>query len=254
MVERTPIARRLGDRAVRARRPRHRCARGVRSAFSLIELLVVISIAVLLTALMMPAMQQLRENAHRVMCMSNMQQLGHSFFLFGGDHNDGLPVSDALAQSNAPQNLMIARRPGVGEDKWDGLGRLYERQYCEAPECYYCPSHHGEHPYERYENMWRDSNPPTAIYTNYHYAGHMEWDQDNRKRTLLQGYELVLLTDGLRTQSDFNHVLGMNSLRGDGSVHWADDNGSIMAVLPKSAADPITPAYLSLWEMVQEQK
>lgn len=211
------------------------------------------AVVVLLTALMMPAMQQLRENAQRVVCMSNMQQLGHAFFMFAADHNDFLPESESLTRGETPQNLMLARGEGVG-DQWDGLGHLYGLHYCDAPECYYCPSHHGEHPYDRYANRWSDATNTQAIYTNYHYAGHMEWNKDSRRRNLVQGNSMVLLTDGLRTANDFNHVFGMNSLRGDGSVAWRDDTQEIYKILPRTEQEQVTEAYMGLWDLVQEEK
>ena len=215
--------------------------------------MVVMAMAVLLTALMMPAMQQLHENAQRVVCSSNLRQIGHAFMQYGGDHNDYLPRSEVLNLDETPQNLMMARRP---DGAWDGIGHLYEQHYCDTPECFYCPSHHGKHPFEHYANSWCEEAPPSIIFTNYHYAGHMEWKKQNgvHRRTLLDGYELVLATDGMRTTNDFNHILGMNMLRGDGSVHWSDDTQPIYEILPKNEQEQITPAYMNLWEMVQARR
>jgi prepilin-type N-terminal cleavage/methylation domain-containing protein len=222
-----------------------------RRAFSLMELIVVIAVAVLLAGLMMPAMKHVRENAHRVICMSNMQQVGQGVILYGGDFKDRLPFSENV--QSAPtlanlQNLMAARKPGPGLG-WDGLGLLYSENYCTASDCFYCPSHQGNHPPERYAASWRSRNSNGAIFTNFHYAGHRDWEKD-RPRTLNDGHEMVLATDGLRTARDFNHLSGMNVLRGDCSVRWREDVDQLYEVLPRDDNDPPSADYSSIWDVV----
>lgn len=66
-------------------------AGGAGTGFTLVELLVVISIIALLIALLLPALHAARSTAKRVMCMSNQRQLGLCFRAYANDHDGWLP-------------------------------------------------------------------------------------------------------------------------------------------------------------------
>ena len=58
------------------------------TGFTLIELLVVIAIIALLLAILMPALQRVRQQAQAVACQSNLRQWGLYFSIYTGE-NDG---------------------------------------------------------------------------------------------------------------------------------------------------------------------
>jgi prepilin-type N-terminal cleavage/methylation domain-containing protein len=224
----------------------------MRLGFSLLELMIVLAVATMLTGLMLPALGKLRENVNRVMCSSNLRQIGIANSMFTHDHNDLLPrsvqLTDPVNGPWRPQELMAVHNAGQ-PNGWDGLGLLFSMGYCSAAECFYCPSHRGDHPMQRYIDQW-DSPGDEPIYANYHYAGHRHWDGDTRVRTMTRPDRMIIASDGLRTVSDFNHVNGMNAVYGDASVRWIETGLAIIPLLPDGEIHNPYDAeqYNSIWK------
>ena len=77
-----------------------------KQGFTLIELLVVVAIIAVLIALLLPALTNARESARRVVCMSNLKNLGTAFTYYLNDGNNKLPPGtgwDYVPPTNAYQ-------------------------------------------------------------------------------------------------------------------------------------------------------
>jgi prepilin-type N-terminal cleavage/methylation domain-containing protein len=69
----------------------HGCQHKQHRAFTLVELLVVITVVSIMAALLLPALAVAQRKAGRANCLSNLKQIGVGFRLFGNDNSDKFP-------------------------------------------------------------------------------------------------------------------------------------------------------------------
>ena len=72
----------------------NRTYRGKRAYFTLIELLIVVSIIAILAGMLLPALNSARAKARTVSCLSNLKQNGIMLFEYIGENDDWLPPID----------------------------------------------------------------------------------------------------------------------------------------------------------------
>jgi prepilin-type N-terminal cleavage/methylation domain-containing protein len=72
-----------------------------RDAFTLTELLIVIAIIAILAALLLPALAKAKAKAQRTACLNNQKQIGLSFTMWAGEHNDKYPSTVDVSEGGS---------------------------------------------------------------------------------------------------------------------------------------------------------
>lgn len=205
-----------------------------------------------LIGILLPSVSRVREGARRVICQSNMKQIGLGITMYAEDNGSMIPPSVYGSHPNYEQSPreMMQLHLGTGDaGDWESLGWLMERGHISAEGVFYCPSHEGNHAQELYDHAWR--NLGEEIVGNYNYRPVPDFERDLGRMTS----RTVLVTDGLRTAADYNHVTGNNVLTADISVRWYnDDHGYLLSLLPDTDDGVFGGEYGAavVWQMLDD--
>lgn len=204
----------------------------------MVDLLVSIAVMALLIAILLPSLGRAQEAARRSKSASNIRQQGIALTMFAFDRMGEMPTSVFNAKprrgqtgEDAPEQMVMLR---VGSDTleastgrtinksngeteaWDGLGKLFEREYVAQGQIFYNPSHRAGHDYARYEAQFHGAEG--EVVGNYHYRSENNVSSIDRVKP-----RTTLIADAMRTRVEYNHVVGNNMLKGDMSVTWYQD-------------------------------
>ena len=100
-----------------------------RKSFTLIELLVVVAIIAVLVAILLPGLQRARESARRVVCASNLRQVGTAILTYMHDNDDYFPPLDS------PTGYYIWRADAKFQD--EGMCRYFSGPTVSLNDIYY---------------------------------------------------------------------------------------------------------------------
>jgi len=215
------------------------------AGFTLIDILVTITVISILIGLMLPSIAMVRESARKVICSSDMRQIGLGMNLYAEDNKSMLPASVFLDDDNGryataiEPHLMdtVRTNPNKFADRewgqWDGIGLLFYKSYVSASEVFYCPSHTGSHLKENYEDQWNFSTSEEII-ANYQFRG---VGPDGERHIYDMRSTDAMVTDSLRSVEDLNHENGLNVLAAGLSVNWFEDEGGLVLQSVQSRTD-----------------
>ncbi|HSW46978.1 MAG TPA: prepilin-type N-terminal cleavage/methylation domain-containing protein [Phycisphaerae bacterium] len=109
-------------------------------AFTLIEILVVVAIIALLIAILVPTLARAKEQTRRVVCLSNMKQMGVAFSAYGSDSKGNLPWPARFRYMLMAGEGQLM--PGGQGSRWvpSNIGGLYPKYVGKQAKLFYCPS------------------------------------------------------------------------------------------------------------------
>jgi prepilin-type N-terminal cleavage/methylation domain-containing protein/prepilin-type processing-associated H-X9-DG protein len=97
-----------------------------RSAFTLIELLIVIGIIAVILSLLLATLHSARESARRTACLGNLRQIGHAIVMYVNDNKGQFPASAIEGNVFRPEDWIWWRAAHRPQIRHGGIGRYLD--------------------------------------------------------------------------------------------------------------------------------
>lgn len=213
------------------------------SRFTLVELLVVISIIAILASLLLPALNSAREKGRQATCRGNLKQQAQGVLQYSMEHEEWMPVSQGGAVSRSRHSMwrfQIAPYVGIkveaGEDGVFADNPNFHRVKAQKS-VFWCdtaaanneqndPGHYGYSFNYSYTSGWGygQGNPALA------YPHRLSELKKSPSETFLSGDNSTAAKDVGMLLYDSGDVLGALGKRHDGGINvsWTDGHVSWM--------------------------
>jgi prepilin-type N-terminal cleavage/methylation domain-containing protein/prepilin-type processing-associated H-X9-DG protein len=219
-----------------------------RCAFTLVELLIVVSVITLLMSILLPSLSRAREAARKTQCASRLRAIFVAMSVYVGEEGRIPPLNHEENEGAWQYNYLIYDDDEDFDFNFGPLARPNGIiQYVEE---LYCPMQ--EHPYH---SLGTEENPWPVQEGHQTRAGY-------GRRFGLSGKSLSQIPELLAFAADVLHLpevvlsghkTGINVVYTDGHAEWVDDPGILTYNELSTPFDPLdNPIMKEIWTMLDE--